>query len=116
MMSLLTRRRDPHRTDCWLIYHGDVHIGIIARATGNPGALDQWQWHCGFYLGSDPGEQTSGTASSFNQGRFDFERAWHVFSAKRTEADYQAWRDQRDWTERKYARWKHGGRTQGMLR
>lgn len=24
------------------------------------------------------------------------------FSARRTEADYQAWRDQRDWTERKY--------------
>jgi hypothetical protein len=29
--------------------------------------------------------------------------AWRVFSAKRTEADYQAWRDQRDFTSRKYA-------------
>ena len=30
--------------------------------------------------------------------RADFERAWLVFSSKRTEADYRAWRDQRDWT------------------
>ena len=34
--------------------------------------------------------------------------AWRKFSAKRTEADYQAWRDQRDWTARKYAMWDRG--------
>jgi hypothetical protein len=32
--------------------------------------------------------------------------AWRDFSAQRTDADYQAWRDQRDWTERKYAMWE----------
>jgi len=26
-----------------------------------------------------------------------------VVAANRTESDYQAWRDQRDWTARKYA-------------
>ena len=26
-----------------------------------------------------------------------------MFLSKRTEADFQAWRDERDWTERKYA-------------
>jgi hypothetical protein len=26
----------------------------------------------------------------------------------RTEADFQAWRDQRDWTARKYAMWERG--------
>jgi hypothetical protein len=25
------------------------------------------------------------------------------------EADFQAWRDQRDWTDRKYAMWERGG-------
>jgi len=30
-------------------------------------------------------------------------RAWRTFSARRTEADYQAWRDHRDWIARKYA-------------
>jgi hypothetical protein len=41
--------------------------------------------------------------------------AWHrpvfaarIFSAKRTEADYQAWGDHRDWTARKYAMWERG--------
>jgi len=31
-----------------------------------------------------------------------------VFLSKRTEADFQAWRDARDWTERKYAIWEAG--------
>jgi hypothetical protein len=31
-------------------------------------------------------------------------------SSNRTEADFQAWRDQRDWTERKYALWDTGNR------
>jgi hypothetical protein len=28
----------------------------------------------------------------------DFEAEWRVFLSKRTEADFQAWRDDRDWT------------------
>jgi hypothetical protein len=31
-----------------------------------------------------------------------------VFLSNRTEADFQAWRDERDWTARKYAMWKAG--------
>jgi len=31
-----------------------------------------------------------------------------LFLSKRTEADFQAWRDQRDWTARKYALWDAG--------
>ena len=33
-----------------------------------------------------------------------------MFLSKRTEADFQAWRDERDWTERKYALWDAGRR------
>jgi hypothetical protein len=40
---------------------------------------------------------------------------WRVFSAKRTEADYQAWRHQRDWTARKYAMWGRGERLPAQL-
>jgi hypothetical protein len=40
----LIRRRDPHRSDSWLIYLGDVHVGQIARAVGNPGAAERWTW------------------------------------------------------------------------
>jgi hypothetical protein len=45
-----------------------------------------------------------------DQARLDFEVEWRQFSARRTPADYQAWRDQRDWTARKYAMWERGER------
>jgi hypothetical protein len=57
------------------------------------------------------GEGTGSTAADFDQVRAGFEAAWRVFLAKRTEADFLAWRDQRDWTERKYAAWAAGERT-----
>lgn len=38
----LTRRRDPHRSDCWPIYFSDIHAGTIARAVGVPGAAERW--------------------------------------------------------------------------
>lgn len=31
-MTPLTRRKDPHRPDCWLIYFGDVHVGKRVRS------------------------------------------------------------------------------------
>jgi hypothetical protein len=99
-MPQLTRRRYPERPDCWQVYYGDVHVGTIARRIGQPLALDPWQWSCGFYPGSHPGEHQGGTAQTFDQARADFEAAWPVFLAKRTEADFEAWRDQRDWTAR----------------
>jgi hypothetical protein len=66
-----------------------------------PGAAERWQWLVGFYPGADPGQQCSGTAATFKAARADLEKAWRWFSARRTEADYHAWRDQRDWTARK---------------
>ena len=102
----LTRRRDPHRSDCWLIYLGDVHVGTIARAVGTPNAETQWKWSCGFYPGSKPGEQRGGTADTFDQARA--KKAWLVFSSNRTEADYEEWREQQDWTARKYAAMDRG--------
>jgi hypothetical protein len=109
-MLVLTRRRYPERQDCWHIYFGDVQVGTIARRVGQPLDEAPWQWLCGFYPGSDPGEQTGGTAASFNRARADFEAASRQFSAKRTEADFQAWRDQRDRTAQKYAMWERGER------
>ena len=40
-----------------------------------------------------------------------FEAALRTFVVKRTEADFQAWRDQRDWTAEKYRRFDRGERT-----
>jgi hypothetical protein len=110
-MPELTRRRSTDAPEaCWHVYYGDVHAGTIAIRTGIPHDEHPWEWHCGFYPGSHPGEQQIGTAETFDEARADFEQAWLVFLSNRTEADFQAWRDQRDWTDRKYAMWERGER------
>jgi hypothetical protein len=101
-MPALTRRRYPERHDCWHVYYGDVHVGTIARRVGNPHDTDPWEWACGFYPGCHPGEHTNGTAATFDEARAGFEEAWRVFLSNRTEADFQEWRDQRDFTAWKY--------------
>jgi hypothetical protein len=58
----------------------------------------------------EPDECPSVTAATFDDARADFAKAWQVFSARRTETDYQAWRDQRDWTAEKYRRFDRGER------
>ena len=104
-MPALTRRRDVEsRQEHWLIYYGDVHVGTIAVRSGIPHDQPQWGWRCGFYPGSLPSECTTGTAVTFEQARAAFEGAWRVFLSNRTEADFQEWRRQRDWTAEKYRR------------
>jgi hypothetical protein len=53
---------------------------------------------------------TTGTAATFDKARADFGLAWEVFLSGRTDADFQAWRDQRDWTAAKYRRFDRGER------
>jgi hypothetical protein len=95
-LPALTRRRSADRQDCWHIYYGDVHAGTIAMRAGNPHDTDPWEWSCGFYPGSRPGEIQSGTAATLDDARAEFGSAWAVFLANRTDADFQAWCDQRD--------------------
>jgi hypothetical protein len=108
MPALSRRRSDDSHREVWLVYFGDVRVGTIGERAGVPVDVDQWQWSCGFYPGSEPGEHRYGTAPDFFTARREFEIAWREFSAEKTEADYQAWRDQRDWTARKYAMWARG--------
>jgi hypothetical protein len=104
-LSELTRRRSDDRHDCWHIYYGDVHAGTIAMSVGNPSDSDPWEWSCGFYPGSHPREIQSGTSATFDEARAEFGSAWKIFLSNRTEADFQAWRHQRDSTAWKYAMW-----------
>ena len=53
---------------------------------------------------------TGGTAETFNAARAAFEAAWHIFIARRTEADFQEWREQQAWTAEKYRRFDRGER------
>lgn len=56
-----------------------THAGTPTIRSGNPTGTDQWEWRCGFYPGSNPGECTSGTAVTFDKARVFFEAAWEVF-------------------------------------
>src|SRR3981189_3022708 len=101
-MPELTRRRSTDaREECWHVYYGDVLAGTIAIRSGNPHDEDPWEWRCGFYPGSHPGEHQDGTAASFDEARPDFAAAGTVFLAKRSEADVQAWRGQHAASRRK---------------
>jgi hypothetical protein len=85
------------RTNFTMHGTGSVYAGTISQCVGNPGAAPRWQWRCGFYPGSRPGECTGGAAASFEEARSTFEAAWRVFLSNRTEADFETWREQRDW-------------------
>jgi hypothetical protein len=97
-MPTLTRRRYPERSDCWHVYFGDVHVGTIARRTGCPVDVDQWEWRCGFYPGIEPDGHQSDTAVDFDHARADFEATWRAILPTLTGADFQKWRYQRDAT------------------
>jgi hypothetical protein len=93
-----------------LIHFGDVHVGAVRLRNGNPTGTEAWVCRCGFIRAAIPAECKSGTAATFEHPRADFESAWRVFLSKRTGADFQAWREQRDWTAKKYRRFDRGDR------
>ena len=74
LMPVLTRRRDPDRADYRLIHYGHLRVGTIGLCTGNPNAVERWEWSCGPYPGND--ERLHGTERSFMAARVAFERAW----------------------------------------
>jgi hypothetical protein len=90
-MPKLTRRRYAERPDCWHVYYGDVCVGTIARRVGCPADLDQWEWGCGFYPGTERGQRESGTAIDLETCRIEFEAAWQRLLPTFTEAGFQGW-------------------------
>ena len=45
-----------------------------------------------------------------SEARAAFDAAWRVFMSKRTETDFQEWREQQAWTAEKYRRFDRGER------
>src|ERR1700712_5145883 len=98
-MPALTRRRDSEaHSESWKVFYGDVQAGMISLRTGNPSSTLPWQWSCGFYPGSAPGEVTVGTAATLQEARVAFETAWLIFLANRTQADFDEYRQHRVFT------------------
>jgi hypothetical protein len=108
-MTNLTRRpSNDDRDESWHVYYGDVCIGWIGKRAGVPSDGDQWGWRCGFSPGCEPGQQSAGSADSFELARADFEGAWSDLLPKLSGADFEAWRRQRDTTAWKYRMWDYG--------
>jgi hypothetical protein len=76
-MTTLTRRRnhDPHR-EGWRIFFGDVQVGTITKRGGVPIDVDQWEWRCGFFPGTEPWQQRDGSAGTYEEARAAFQSAW----------------------------------------
>jgi hypothetical protein len=68
-----------------------------------PNAKNCWNWSAGFYPGSGPGEIRCGNAGTFEEAEAKFKTAWLKFAASRSQDDFEEWREQQEWTARKYA-------------
>jgi hypothetical protein len=90
-MPKLIRRRCPERPDSWHI-HADVEVGTIARRSGAPFDVDQWEWQCGFYPGMELGAHRDGTGEPFEFCRVDFEKAWLEILSTLSGANFKEWR------------------------
>jgi hypothetical protein len=108
-MPELTRKRVQNRPETWHVHYAGVDVGVIAERSGAPKWSDAWEWFCGFYPGSNPGEQRYGTSADFAAARAAFEAAWREYLPLRTEADFEAWRRDAAWHAAKYARWDRRG-------
>ena len=109
MMPELTRHRTNDRHETWTIRYGDVDVGTIAQQDWdpNPERSGVWKWSCGFYP-LHPDKCFRGETSDFATAHAAFSAAWKVFSPKRTDAEFEAWRRQKQWTANKYALWDAG--------
>ena len=102
-MPELARRRNPAAPDeRWHVYRDPVPVPRMRKIIGAGPVAS--------IPGCHPRECTGGNAATFDQARADFEDAWRVFLSNRIAADFQAWRDQRDWTVEKYRRFDRGER------
>src|SRR3979490_493393 len=96
-MPVLTRKRVNDQPLTWHVHYAGVRVGVITERSGVARVAEPWEWHCGFYPGSDPGEQRFGSAASFEAAR--------DYLPKRSDADFEEWRQDAAWHAAKYARW-----------
>jgi hypothetical protein len=104
-MPQLTRKLVNDRPVTWHVHYAGVRVGVIVERSGAPPSSDPWQWCCGFYPGSNPGDDRHGTAADFETARAAFEGAWRDYLPKRSDADFEEWRQDAAWHAAKYARW-----------
>jgi hypothetical protein len=91
------RSRWPQRMLAHLLRR--LRVGTIGKRAGVPNDVDQGGWQCSFYPTSHSGWHVDGTAATFDRARTSLRRhGWASYLPDCTEADFQAYRAQRDWT------------------
>jgi len=70
-------------------------VGTITERAGVPIDVGPWGWTIGFYPSMEP-PYFDGTAINFEQARADFEECWQRILPTLTEAQFDAWRRDRD--------------------
>jgi len=63
-MPTLTRKRVNDRPATWHVHYAGVRVGVIVERSGVANTAEPWQWCCGFYPGSHPGESRSSALST----------------------------------------------------
>src|ERR1700741_3261638 len=94
-MTALTRRRGPHTPEeTWLIYYGDVQVGVTAERVGNPTVRHVGNGAAVSIPAAIHQSRREG-AGTFDQARGAFELAWRFFWAKHGGADFEEYRRDR---------------------
>jgi hypothetical protein len=108
--AVTLRRCSDDHPEIWLIHYGDVRVGSIAIRTGVPVDAGRWTWSCGIYPNARFLRDDSSTAPNFKAARRNFDAAWRAMLPRLTEADFEAWRQQRD-----HMAWKSAMRDKGLM-
>jgi hypothetical protein len=116
-MPELTRRGSPDAPDeCWHVFYGDVRVGTIALRTGMPPGKVLGAGHAASIPAAIPANARTAPRPRSPRPAPTSRQRGGYFCQNRTEADFQAWRDQRDWTAEKYRRFDRGERMPPDLR
>jgi hypothetical protein len=88
----VTRRADAE-PESWSIWYDDVCVGGISRLPGHPKReVGRWLWTCGFQPGGAPKDYSSGPTDTFEEARDQWQAAWEVYLPRRTDFDFEEWR------------------------
>ncbi len=98
----VTRRADAE-PDSWSIWYDNVCVGSIAKQPWNTQHGIRWLWTCGFQPGATPKDYSSGLTDTFEEARDQWQAAWEVYLPRRTDIDFEEWRQHQRFMANKMA-------------
>jgi hypothetical protein len=77
--------------ECWHVHYGRYARRDHRDPHSYPHDEYPWGWSCDFFSSNHPRQHADGVAAA------SIRLAPPILASKRSEADFQAWRDERDW-------------------